>query len=378
MRRTAAAAGADLAHGRAAALRPVPPAASLLRMPLAPPRSRRRRAAGPSPSARRVPYHGPAARRADAARADAAATWRSRLRPVPVRAAGRQAARVRRMLRAARAPTSASRSARASARCWSSSTRPPPEQVEQALAEQQALRSAQARRHPAGAPDRHARAAGRGHRAAGTHADGAHRRGADRRWAASREAQLDEALAQQRSDRSVPLGELLVRKGVVSRADLQTALARKMGYPLVDVRAVPGRAPRRVRALPVRRWRAALPALPLMLRDGRLVVALEDPTRAARRSTRSSSPPSARWCRCWRAPASSAGAIDARLREDRRRRRTPRDERRLRRRIDFEPGDAEQAARDAGAAARAEARRDDDEHADRAERQLAGAPDQLR
>ena len=53
------------------------------------------------------------------------------------------------------------------------------------------------------------------------------------------EAQLDEALEQQRSDRSVPLGELLVRKGLVSRADLQTALARKMGYPLVDVTQFP-------------------------------------------------------------------------------------------------------------------------------------------
>ncbi|MDZ7589523.1 MAG: ATPase, T2SS/T4P/T4SS family [Rubrivivax sp.] len=88
--------------------------------------------------------------------------------------------------------------------------------------------------------------------------------------------QLDEALVQQRSDRSVPLGELLVRKGLVSRADLQTALARKMGYPLVDVAQFAAdldavmRLPHAV-ALRV-------PALPLMLRAGRLVVAMEDPT----------------------------------------------------------------------------------------------------
>jgi len=91
------------------------------------------------------------------------------------------------------------------------------------------------------------------------------------------EAQLEEALSQQREDRSVPLGELLVRLGMVSRADLQTALARKMGYPLVDVTQFApeaealGRLPY---AVAVR-----LPALPLLLRGGRLIVAVEDPSR---------------------------------------------------------------------------------------------------
>jgi hypothetical protein len=56
------------------------------------------------------------------------------------------------------------------------------------------------------------------------------------------EAQLEDALVQQRQDRSVPLGELLVKRGMVSRADLQTALARKMGYPLVDVLQFPADA----------------------------------------------------------------------------------------------------------------------------------------
>ena len=90
-------------------------------------------------------------------------------------------------------------------------------------------------------------------------------------------AQLEEALSQQREDRSVPLGELLVRRGLVSRADLQTALARKMGYPLVDVTQFApeaealGRLPYTVAI--------RLPALPLLLRGGRLIVAVEDPSR---------------------------------------------------------------------------------------------------
>jgi type II secretory ATPase GspE/PulE/Tfp pilus assembly ATPase PilB-like protein len=74
----------------------------------------------------------------------------------------------------------------------------------------------------------------------------------------------------------VPLGELLVRKGLVSRADLQTALARKMGYPLVDVLKFPADAEAVVR-LPYAVATRVL-ALPLMLRAGRLVTAVEDPS----------------------------------------------------------------------------------------------------
>jgi type II secretory ATPase GspE/PulE/Tfp pilus assembly ATPase PilB-like protein len=89
--------------------------------------------------------------------------------------------------------------------------------------------------------------------------------------------QLEVALVQQRDDRSVPLGELLVRKGVISRAQLQSALARKMGYPVVDVEnfAV---EPDAVRKLPYAVAKR-LEVLPLVLRDGRLIVAMEDPTR---------------------------------------------------------------------------------------------------
>jgi type II secretory ATPase GspE/PulE/Tfp pilus assembly ATPase PilB-like protein len=90
------------------------------------------------------------------------------------------------------------------------------------------------------------------------------------------QAQLDDALAQQREDRTVPLGELLVRKQVITRADLQTALARKMGYPLVDVaQFVP--EPAAVMKLPYA-VASRVPALPLMVHAARLVVAVEDPS----------------------------------------------------------------------------------------------------
>ncbi|OWQ92325.1 pilus assembly protein PilB [Roseateles aquatilis] len=91
------------------------------------------------------------------------------------------------------------------------------------------------------------------------------------------QAQLDEALEQQKHDRSVPLGELLVRKGIVTRAQLQSALARKMGYPLVDADNF-AIEPDAVRKLPFSVARR-LEVLPLVLREGRLIVAMEDPTR---------------------------------------------------------------------------------------------------
>ncbi|WP_418321379.1 GspE/PulE family protein [Piscinibacter sakaiensis] len=91
------------------------------------------------------------------------------------------------------------------------------------------------------------------------------------------EQQLQEALDQQKNDRNVPLGELLVRMGIVSREDLQMALARKMGYPVVDLEAFPVETA----ALKLIGFQVAqrLQVLPLLLRDGRLVIALDDPAR---------------------------------------------------------------------------------------------------
>ena len=90
------------------------------------------------------------------------------------------------------------------------------------------------------------------------------------------EQKLGDALQAQSRDRSLPLGELLVRRGDVSRTNLQTALARKMGYPVVNATMFPTEqeAVRRLQLAIARR----LPALPLMVHQGRLIVALEDPS----------------------------------------------------------------------------------------------------
>ncbi|WP_345541982.1 GspE/PulE family protein [Variovorax defluvii] len=87
--------------------------------------------------------------------------------------------------------------------------------------------------------------------------------------------QLSEALARQQEDRDVPLGETLVRMGAVTRAQLQTALARKMGYPLVDVHEFPAatEALRKVGYAVAQR----LQVMPLMVHEGRLIVAIDDP-----------------------------------------------------------------------------------------------------
>ena len=89
------------------------------------------------------------------------------------------------------------------------------------------------------------------------------------------DVQLDDALTQQKSDRDTPLGELLVRMGVVSRTDLQSALARKMGYPLVNIDSFPVEI-EALRRVPYA-TAARLQALPLMVREGRMVVALANP-----------------------------------------------------------------------------------------------------
>lgn len=91
--------------------------------------------------------------------------------------------------------------------------------------------------------------------------------------------QLNDALEQQKVDRTVPLGELLIRLGSVSREDLQTALSRKMGYPLVDVAQFPIETDA-LKRLPYQ-VAQRLQALPLLLRDTTLVVALGDPSKRA-------------------------------------------------------------------------------------------------
>ena len=90
------------------------------------------------------------------------------------------------------------------------------------------------------------------------------------------ERALGDALQQQTQDRTRPLGELLVQRGLVSRGDLQAALAHRMGFPIIDAAAFPVEA-EAVGRIPEALARR-LPALPLLLRGDRLVVALEDPS----------------------------------------------------------------------------------------------------
>ena len=90
--------------------------------------------------------------------------------------------------------------------------------------------------------------------------------------------QLTAAVDKQRSNRGVPLGELLVREGWVTRQGLQAALVRKMGYPVADLTrfpAEPAALARIGKSLATR-----LRVMPLMMRQDRLVVAMEDPSRA--------------------------------------------------------------------------------------------------
>lgn len=88
--------------------------------------------------------------------------------------------------------------------------------------------------------------------------------------------QLRAGLDRQKMDPMVPLGETLVRMGVVSRGQLQAALVRKMGYPLVNLHLYPPAA-EALRKLPHAVARR-LQVMPLTLHEGRLIVAIDDPT----------------------------------------------------------------------------------------------------
>lgn len=89
------------------------------------------------------------------------------------------------------------------------------------------------------------------------------------------QAQLDSALARPTRDR--PLGESLVANGAISHSDLQTALAHKMGYPLVDLTRFPV-DPAALAMVPpdvAERYRV----MPLIVDKGRLIVAVDKPSR---------------------------------------------------------------------------------------------------
>ncbi len=91
--------------------------------------------------------------------------------------------------------------------------------------------------------------------------------------------QLNLTLEQQTHERTIPLGELLVEHALITRQDLVAALARKMGYPVVDIKSFPVDvvALRKVPFLFAQR----LNTLPLLMRNNLKVVAMSDPTQRA-------------------------------------------------------------------------------------------------
>ena len=90
--------------------------------------------------------------------------------------------------------------------------------------------------------------------------------------------QLARALARQ--PENVALGDMLVAEGRISSHDLKTAIAHKMGYPLVDLTRFPIE-PEAVAKLP-RRVALEHNAMPLMIHRKKLVVAVHKTSRAAR------------------------------------------------------------------------------------------------
>lgn len=95
------------------------------------------------------------------------------------------------------------------------------------------------------------------------------------------QGQLKRALDEQYDGR--PLGQFLVDSGVISRYDLQTALAYKMGYPYVDLTRFPIEA-EAAKLMPLRVSLRAR-AIPLMLRGKRLIVAVDNPSRVVKLSS---------------------------------------------------------------------------------------------
>ena len=182
--------------------------------------------------------------------------------------------------------------------------------------------------------------------------------------------------SQQQLDRSVPLGELLVRdgrrlaRGPADRAGAQDGLSA--GRP----RRLPGRARSACASSAIASPRACS-VLPLLLRDGRLVVALDDPSQPRRASTRSSSAPQMKvvpvLARCTLARRRVCTPPTRRSAPTRRHRRPATCRRRgpIELRLATTPTSWSSRSRRKDASARSRRRR-----ADRAVRQLAGAPDQ--
>jgi hypothetical protein len=84
---------------------------------------------------------------------------------------------------------------------------------------------------------------------------------------------IEQVLKRQGAEREQPLGEMLVSAGYLQPEDLQTALAHKMGYPVVDLTRFP--IDEQAARLLSRRAMVDLRALPLMRNGQRLMVAVD-------------------------------------------------------------------------------------------------------
>jgi type II secretory ATPase GspE/PulE/Tfp pilus assembly ATPase PilB-like protein len=87
--------------------------------------------------------------------------------------------------------------------------------------------------------------------------------------------QLDTALVWQKQNRQQPLGEILVSQGLISKADFQFALAKKLGFPYVDLKKfeIDNET---VKLIPEELARKH-GVLPLCISDDKLLLAMENP-----------------------------------------------------------------------------------------------------
>ncbi len=88
--------------------------------------------------------------------------------------------------------------------------------------------------------------------------------------------QLDAALSQQQRQRHMTLGELLTARGVIKQEDIQKSLANKLGIPFVDLHQFP--LDPAVLKLVDASIAIRHSVMPLRRYQGKLVVAMEDPT----------------------------------------------------------------------------------------------------
>ena len=89
--------------------------------------------------------------------------------------------------------------------------------------------------------------------------------------------QLDNALIQQKKQRNMTLGELLIAKGLVNRETVQQSLAIKLGFAFVDLHQFP--LDLTVLKLIDVEFATSHNVMPLHRHNGKLVVAMLDPTK---------------------------------------------------------------------------------------------------